>query len=183
MKKQFTSFIRACLLAFTMLLPYTLNASVSTNISSVYFADENKEMAKFLLVWDKQGGTVAFPLKERPRIVTDVELGVIRCITTKEEVSFSISDVHKYTLDANSVDSSIDELLSDEEGGFHRTNNTLEFENFPSDMNVSVYNIEGLLIKSYTTDNTGSLSISMEGWTTGVYLIKAGSVTYKIAKR
>lgn len=190
MKKTNTSLIRHCILAGIMLLPgmamaetMSYEALQTNTVSSYYSEDDKAEVAKYLLVWDNQGGTIAFPLEERPRIVTDVKNQMIKFVTTKQVLALLMNEVHKYTLSATSgEDTAIDDAVSDE-GSFGRNNNELIFQNFKTGSVVSVYTVNGMMIQSERVDADGRLTISMEGWNAGIYIIKTESATYKIIKK
>lgn len=140
------------------------------------------EVVKYLLVWDKEGGFVSFPLEERPRIIADVANSKIRCITSKQEVEFPMADVHKYTLDADPEHADVEEITP-EEGTFRKDEYSLLFENYKPGTPVSVYLINGMAVTSDEIDADGRLSVSMLNWETGVYLVKVGSITYKIIRK
>lgn len=190
MKKTNYRLIRNSMLAGILFLPAMTNAAAtagvmpaSADVPCYVAADNDTEVVKYLSVWDNNGGSVSFPLSERPRIVTDVENAVIRCITGKEEVTFAMADVHKYTLEVNEGAPSGIEDIENGDGSFSRNPGSLEFENYEPGMKVSVYLVNGVMTGSYTTDNDGRLSIPTESWGTGIYLIKTDSVTYKIIKK
>ena len=194
MKKTKICLIRNCILSGVLCLTGTINAADNimsandmcyTTFSDLTdtSADDKTEAVKFLLVWDNNGGFVTFPLEERPRIVSDYEMQTVKCITSKQEVSFSMGEVHKYTLHANPDDLLSVEKVTDPEGSFHRDVNSFGFENFEPGSRVSVYTINGMMLDSYEIDNDGRLTISTTGWGAGVYLIKTESVTYKVIKK
>lgn len=167
-------------------LPVAVKASVmnmqTKTVQNNQRTDENKEVVKFLMVWDNEGSFVSFPLQERPRIVTDVRNNEIVCITSKQEVSFSLDEVHKYTLETDSESASVENITSDN-SSFSKEANSLGFENFKPGSHVYVYTLDGMVVGSYNINEEGSLTISMEGWNTGVYIIKTDSVTYKVVKK
>ena len=48
---------------------------------------------------------------------------------------------------------------------------------------VKIYKIDGMLIETYKTANNGTISVPTDNWNQGVYVIKNGSITYKIMKK
>jgi len=48
---------------------------------------------------------------------------------------------------------------------------------------VSIYNITGVLVESHTIAEDGTLEISTNELSIGIYIIKASSLTYKFNKR
>ena len=188
MKKYKLSLIRNCVVAAALCLSASASASVgaAAELGNAPYAcaqNDDDEVAKYFLVWDNEGGYVSFPLEERPRIVVDYEKSLVRCITRAQEVEFSLNEVHKYTLSYTSENAAVEEVAAEEEGTFSRNSGSLEFENYKPGTIISVYLINGMMVTSQKVDNDGRLSISMLDWEKGIYLIKAGSVTYKIIKK
>ena len=48
---------------------------------------------------------------------------------------------------------------------------------------VAVYSVDGRLVRQLTARESGSYSLNLSELPTGVYIVKADRVTYKIAKR
>ncbi len=148
---------------------------------TTYGDDDRAEAARYLMVWDNGGGLVSFPLEERPCIVTDVKKQQITFTTSSDVIHVPLNEVHKYTLEAEDL-AAIEETVTDE-GSFGRNSNDLTFDNFAPGSVISVYTIDGMKVTSDNIDADGHLSISMEGWNTGVYIIKTESASYKIIKK
>lgn len=157
------------------------------NVRSAAMNDENSKPdvmdIKYFMVWDNAGGCVSFPISEHPRVIPDVVEATVKCVTDKEVISFSIYDVHKYTLEADESGKTFIEKVSDDKGKFNRNANTLYFNNFKPGTKVAVYTIDGTLISSYKIDDNGCLSFSVDNLGKGIYLINTSNVTYKIIKK
>lgn len=139
---------------------------------------------KYLTVWTNDGGTTAFPLEEHPNLTFNAEEGSVLCKTSSQEISFLMNDVHKYTLDyLQNPTSGISVTPSKEEGNMVVQPSNLLFDGFAPNTVISVFAINGLLVDKQKTNADGRLSIQMNNWPGGIYIIKAGSVTYKITKK
>ena len=170
-------------LVFAGLLSIPTSATTyEQGMQSEQRSDDNKEMVKYLMVWNNEGSFVSFPLQERPRIVTDVKNNEVRCTTSKQDVSFSLQEVHKYTLEVDSESAGVDNVTADN-SSFSRDANSLGFDNFKPGSSVYIYTIDGMVIGSYNINAEGSLTISMNGWGAGVYIIKTSCASYKVVKK
>lgn len=155
----------------------------SEGLSSCYGMQADKETVKYLLVWDKDGGCVSFPLEERPRIVTDPQLLLVTCTTQKQEITFSLNDVHKYTLDANDQHDASVEEVDENASGFHRNAGSIELYGFKPETRVSVYTVDGVLVCQNIINSDGCITLYTYNWSNGIYLIKIGNTTYKVTKK
>lgn len=136
---------------------------------------------KYLALWGNDGSITSIPLLWLPTFKYDVENKTIICQTLEKEVHFSMSDIHKYTLETEDLSiTAVHSFQENNEGIIRKSNNGLSFFGFRPNTVISVYTIGGLLVESSHTDSLGQSSLPMSGWTKGVYIIKAGNITYKI---
>lgn len=63
-----------------------------------------------------------------------------------------------------------------------RSGNTLQFNGLLQGTVVSVFNAAGTLLTSGTADD-GDYTLSLDGYTPGVYIVTAGDISYKIIIR
>lgn len=139
---------------------------------------------KYIMLWNKDGSTTAIPLEEHPVFTYDTEQGVITCKTSKREVTFSLYDIVKYTLEMEEKSGTrIRTIRSDKQGNIQFSPNRLSFDDFHTNTAISVYTVNGTLVESQRTDSQGSAVLSIDSWTKGIYIVKAGSITYKIMKK
>lgn len=68
------------------------------------------------------------------------------------------------------------------EGGMYRSGNTLHFNGLVGGTVVSVFNAAGAALSSGTADG-GDYTLSLDGYTPGVYIVTAGDISYKIVIR
>ena len=138
---------------------------------------------KYIVVWDNDGGCVSFALEENPRFEYDVDAMLVNCITSKQRVDIPLNEIHKYILDVNpGIPASIDEAVS-EENKMSYGGDVIFLNDFTPDTDVLVFTEDGVITARYKTDVNGCLVISTEGWTSGVHVIKANKVSYKIYKK
>lgn len=168
---------------FLLILTAFLFTNASASVNKIMSSEGDEEVARYLLIWDKEGGCVSFALEEHPRVTVDVADGLVNCVTTKQEIAFPIKDVHKYTLDANEGPSSGIADISEEEGQLRNHEGSLFFYNYKPGTSVGIYNLNGVVVSINNINNDGTLSISTQNLNAGIYLIKAGKITYKFTKR
>lgn len=113
-------------------------------------------------VHQKDGIVVSCSFHEKPKIT--YSNNVITLITTDTQVEYPLSELSYLSFDV-SVDA-IEQISTD---------NAL-------DNTVRIYNINGVLIKSYSRMDD-SINVPLESLPTGIYVIKHGKTTYKVIKR
>lgn len=162
-----------------ILCAFLFNKSNACTFKSM-LSDGDKEIAKYLLIWDKYDNFVSFAISERPCITIDQAKGLVNCVTTKQDISFPIKDVHKYTMgNIDDVNTNISDAVR-EKGELRKSANAICFYNCEPGTVITIYDISGLQISSFKTDNDGFLEISTNNLQNGMYLIKLGKTTYKI---
>lgn len=141
------------------------------------------EEIRYLVIWNQDNSYTAFALEEHPTITYDTAGGTMKCVTSGQEVSFSLADVHKYTLE-ETVDplNSIGQTAA-ETGSFTYAPRGISFSGFAPGGTVAVYSADGGLTASYRIGADGSLSVPTGDWSAGIYLIKTTTATYKIIKK
>lgn len=166
------------------LLLLILSVLLFTNVraSSIKAMDteDNDDAARYLLVWNNDGSCTSFALTEHPCITVDVIQGLVNCVTRTEDINLPLNDIHKYTLDANDGSSAGISPATDEEGIFKNHAGNLFFYNYEPGTIIAIYNINGTAISTEKINSDGTLLISTAKLKRGIYLIKAGKITYKI---
>lgn len=138
---------------------------------------------KYLVLWNHDGSTTAFPLEEHPVITYDKANGIITCKTSEQEVEFSLYEIYKYTLGWEEGSTGIDEVKIDTKGNVNPLFGNIIFEGFAPNTIVSIYSSNGVMIDTRKTDDLGKTKVSMSKWPKGIYIIKVGEVTHKIMKK
>ncbi len=146
--------------------------------------DVNPQDVTHLIIWNKDESYTAVALEERPVLLFDEDEMLVKVTTSKQELSFSLETVRKYTLDA-SDDQTMTEIAKPFMTGsqFSYKSNMLYFNGFKRNSVISIYSINGILVCQYKMGNDGMASISTADWKKGLYWIKTDSITYKILKK
>lgn len=132
-----------------------------------------------LTVYLKDGSQHEFKLFDQPQITFQ---GGDLCIKTKKnEMSFAMSDVSHYNFEKGYFDAIEDAEAATE--GLIVKDNEVAISHLPEGTLVSVYALDGKLMCSATVPASGVCSVSLHPFPTGVYVVKANDVTYKIMKR
>lgn len=141
------------------------------------------EEIRYLVIWNQDNSHTAFALEEHPTITYDTAGGTMKCVTSGQEVSFSLADVHKYTLEMTADPLNSIGQTAAETGSFAYTPRGISFSGFAPGGTVAVYSADGGLTASYRIGADGSLFVPTGDWSAGIYLIKTTTATYKIIKR
>ena len=75
----------------------------------------------------------------------------------------------------------IDELLEDP-ASLNFEDGVLVISNLKANASVGVYTLDGKPVKQLHAARTGTFRLSLSELPSGVYIVKAGTITYKIAK-
>ena len=132
-----------------------------------------------LTVYTKDGAHHEFQLFDQPQVTfRDGNL----CIQTrKDEVSFALADVAYYNFEKGYFDSIEDATLPSE--GLTFKDGEIVASQLPEGSVVSIYSLDGKMVASATASSSGTASLSLRALPTGVYVVKANDITYKILKR
>ena len=94
--------------------------------------------------------------------------------------TFALPDVIRFTY-LNATDA-VEELKADETQVNFR-DGMIVSDQLRANATVAVYSVDGRLVRQLTARESGSYSLNLSELPTGVYIVKADRVTYKIAKR
>ena len=117
-----------------------------------------------LFVHQKSGGVVEYAFSEKP-VVTYSE-GYLVITAGYSSVSYPLSNMDKFTF--GEVDDQVTRIVAPA--------NTAPQPTY-------IYNISGVLVRTFQPGNDGSTSASVEGLPAGTYIIKNGRTSYKVLKR
>lgn len=138
------------------------------------YADEFKQ----LILWKANGERVNISLEEYPRVTFTSDEVLIT--THMNDLSFPANDVVRFTYGTSATD--IANVTVDNQTSFSLTDNRLSISNIKSNSTVTVYQADGALITSQKTDKSGNVTINIESYQPGVYLVKTSSGNFKIRK-
>ena len=162
MKKKLTWILT--LLAFLLLIPQESKA-----------VDE----VETLIIQMKNGTENTFFLKDKPKVTFE---GVnLKVSATTGDVSFALADVLRFTYDKRST-TGINEQVTTTTGVAFE-GDVLVISQLKANATASIYALDGKLIRQLKPHRAGTYRISLSGLPSGLYLVKADNVTYKITKR
>lgn len=117
-----------------------------------------------LFVHQKSGGVVEYAFSEKP--VVTYKDGHLVISAAEASVMYPLSDMQKFTF--GEVDDQVTRIVA------------------PVDMApqpTQIYSIDGKLMRTYQPGENGATSASLEGLTSGTYIIKNGKTSYKVLKK
>ena len=132
-----------------------------------------------LVVKMKNGAETAFFLKDKPNVT--FEGTNLKVVSEKTTTSFALADVLRFTYvkrDPSGIDQQvIDPTEISYEGG------VLVISQIKAGASVGVYALDGKLVRQLKAQRAGTYRLSLSELPTGLYLVKADNVTYKITKQ
>ena len=133
-----------------------------------------------LVVWQKNGEKVYYDLAEEPE--TTFENGMLVIKTTRTTVYYQLANVLRYTYEGNITD--VDGIqLHPGEMRFMQGKDQMAFDGLPNGQDISVYSLDGKLLKTQTSHSGQQTVISLASYPTGTYIVKVGDATYKFQKQ
>ena len=131
-----------------------------------------------LVVKLKNGAETAFFLKDQPNVT--FEGTNLKVVSQKETVTFALSDVLRFTYvkkDASGIDETVvDPTEVSYDGG------VLVISKLKQGASVDIYSLDGKLVRQLKAYRSGTYRLSLSELPTGLYLVKADNITYKIMK-
>ena len=128
---------------------------------------------------DYQGNRVGYYFVDEPVWTFQGDNLVIT--TVEYAVEYPMDDVARiYFDDVSDIQSSVTEVKVDEL--IRIIPDGVELSGFAANTTVTAYNLQGQLVGTYRTDESGSLNISLADREQGFYIIKANKSTLKIKK-
>ncbi len=132
-----------------------------------------------LVVKLKNGAETTFFLKDKPNVT--FEGTDLKVVSNKETVTFALSDVLRFTYvkkDASGIDETVvDPTEVSFEGG------VLVISQLKQGASVDIYSLDGKLVRQLKAYRSGTYRLSLSELPTGLYLVKADNITYKIMKQ
>ena len=157
------------------LLRFIFTSLLAAMSSTLHAADE----VETLIILMKNGSENAFFLKDKPKVT--FEGTSLKVSAATGDVSFALADVMRFTYAKKST-SGISEQVENPTGVSFE-GDILVISQLKANTTASIYALDGKLIRQLKPHRTGTYRISLSGLPTGLYLVKADNVTYKITKR
>ena len=132
-----------------------------------------------LVVILKNGSETTFFLKDQPNVT--FEGTELKVISQKATTSFALADVLRFKYvkkDPSGINEpTVDPTTVSFDDG------TLVISQLQQGASVWVYTADGRLVQQLTARHAGTFRLSLATLPTGLYLVKADNVTYKITKQ
>jgi hypothetical protein len=144
-------------------------------MSSLWAAD----LVTTLIVLTKDNAQHQFALPDKPKVSFEGKNLIV--VSDKTTTTFALSDVVRFTykdLDPSGIQEVYikDTNVSLEDG-------MLVVSQVKANSNVCVYSLDGRLVRQLAVKRAGTYRLNLSSLPFGVYLVKTGSLTYKITKR
>lgn len=146
---------------------------------TVSYSAMQADQVQSLIVQLKDGSQTAFFLKDKPQVTFDGPN--LKVTSTAGDTSFALSDVLRFTY-AKKDPTGIDEMVTDPTGVDFQ-GDVLVISQLKANGDVSVYALDGKLLRQLKASHAGTYRLNLSELPTGLYLVKADNVTYKILKR
>lgn len=132
-----------------------------------------------LVVLTKDNAQHQFALPDKPKVSFEGKNLIV--VSDKTTTTFALSDVVRFTykdLDPSGIQEVYikDTNVSLEDG-------MLVVSQVKANSNVCVYSLDGRLVRQLAVKRAGTYRLNLSSLPFGVYLVKTGSLTYKITKR
>lgn len=152
-----------------------LAAALLVPMSSLWAAD----LVTTLIILTKDNAQHQFALPDKPKVT--FEGNNLLVTSDKTTASFALSDVVRFTY--QDIDpSGIQEVYS-KDTGVSFEDGVLVISQIKANSTVCVYSLDGRLVRQLAAKRAGTYRLNLSSLPFGVYLVKTGSLTYKITKR
>ncbi len=156
------------------ILPILLLATLLSTPVGMRAADKKNA----LIVLTKDKVQHQFLLSDKPNVTFEGKN--LKVKYAKTSATFALSDVIRFTykkVDPTGIDEPVAEPT---ELGFE--DGFLVISNIKAGTAVSVYTLDGKPVQQMKPARTGTYRLNLSQLPSGVYIVKAGTITYKIAK-
>ena len=133
-----------------------------------------------LTVTTVDGRELAYPLDQTPRITFSGDKLVLTTATT--EISLLRKDVKTFSYGDIPV-AGVDMPTTNICNATFLSNGTLHVVGCDPYVLVELFDVDGILLATIKADDNGNANFGASSLTDGVYLVKIGSVSYKILKK
>ena len=132
-----------------------------------------------LVVWQRDGEKVFFDLAERPKTTFEGTNMIIS--TSTMTVNYPLDRVLRFTYELKS--SGIENANISKSIRIAQNGNDLFLENLHQGTRIQFFSTDGRLLSSNVSDGRKTIVISLSSYPSGVYIVKADDITYKIMKQ
>ena len=132
-----------------------------------------------LIIQMKNGSENAFFLKDKPKVT--FEGSNLKVSATTGDVSYPLADVLRFTYAKKSPTGISEQVENPTDVTFE--GDVLVISQLKANAVASIYALDGKLIRQLKPHRAGTYRISLSELPSGLYLVKADNVTYKITKR
>ena len=157
------------------LLRFIFTSLLAAMSPTLHAADE----VETLIILMKNGSENAFFLKDKPKVT--FEGTSLKVSAATGDVSFALADVMRFTYAKKST-SGISEQVENPTGVSFE-GDVLVISQLKANTTASIYALDGKLIRQLKPQRAGTYRIRLSELPSGLYLVKADNVTYKITKR
>ncbi|MBE6260987.1 MAG: T9SS type A sorting domain-containing protein [Prevotella sp.] len=136
------------------------------------------EQFETLIVKLKDGSETAFFLKDKPQV--KFEGTNLKVSSQAGDTTFPLGNVLRFTYalrDASGINETVDRKT-----GLQFKDNVLVISQIKAGSFVGVYSIDGKLLHQLTPHHTGTYRLNLSELPSGLYIVKANNMTYKITK-
>ena len=140
--------------------------------------DSQTVCAQRLVIWQKDGSKVSFNLDEQPKTTFTADNLVITTATST--LNYPLAKVQRYTYEGGTL--SVRDLMAEGIVISHEADNIV-IKGLALGKTVAVYRIDGTQLLTKCSDGSDRVMLSLGSLPSGVYMIKAGEITYKFLKR
>lgn len=146
-----------------------------TTISVGMSADQ----VETLIVMLKDGSQTSFFLKDKPQVT--FEGSNLKVSSAVGDATYALSDVLRFTYTKSDL-SGINEAVTPSTDVFMQ-DEVLVISQLKAGVAVNVYALDGKLLRQFTPSHTGTFRLNLSELSSGLYLVKVGTITCKITKR
>lgn len=132
-----------------------------------------------LVVLTKDNAQHQFALPDKPKI--SFEGNNLLVSSDKTTATFALSDVIRFTY--QDIDASGIQEVYSKDAGVSFEDGVLVVSQIKANSTVCVYSLDGRLVHQLAAKRAGTYRLNLSSLPFGVYLVKTGSLTYKITKR
>lgn len=132
-----------------------------------------------LMVWQKDGSKVSFILDEHPNVT--MSQGFIYISSSSLVAEYKQTDILKHTYENLGI-GKIHEIAQDTECPYQYMNEALIFNPCDVDMHVRIVTVNGIIKEDIFIVAGTSASVSLDSYSTGIYLISVNNTTYKLIR-
>jgi hypothetical protein len=130
-------------------------------------------------VYQIDGSMTTIWLSRTPKLTTTAD--ALNVATTDETLEFPLDNVSRYVFGEESDPT--DNITNNTLKPYTQNGDEMIFSSLKAGSEVNVYTSNGSIVDTYKVSDNGTVSISLQKFSNGIYLIKTQSGTYKLVKK